>query len=1057
MVLMKNAFYKDIFQTIRTSKKRFFSISIITILGVAMFSGLQAGCKDLRESADAFYDGQNLHDLSIVSTLGLTDDDVEALEQVKQVDWVEGIYSETLKAEVCDSDISLTVETLSEKGIDTPYVLEGRLPKTNKEVAVTEKFLSDTNASLNDTLTFDLDEDSNLVNDTFKIVGIVVDIRSIDNPLSATSFRSSNIKDNTVFVTKEAFDNEIYTSISLILDDSASLFCYGDEYIESVKEVKNNIEKTIKSQREKARQDEIYNDAYEEIKKEEDKINKELSDALKELEDGQAEINDGFAQINEAIQTLNENTQNANEQFQSARDTLSKNKQEIESGLSQLEQGQSELNAAKEQLESQAGMTCQEIIANYDESSAQIISGIKSVQQMLEETEDEQTKAYLQEQLTQLNSQKEKLEAAYQGANSILTKQQEIDAKQEQLNEASTLLSNSETLLNQQEASAYAQIQEGWNEIYSNYQTLLDGQSELDDGWKEYNEGKQEAQEEFEKAYKELDDIDVATWYVQDRNSLDGYKNVGSDADSIEGIARVFPAVFFIVAILISLTTITRMVEEDRGLIGTYKALGFTNKEIRRKYIIYSCCACGLGCVIGTFLAFVIIPKVLFIIFSTMYLLPVYYLDFVPNYGIAGPALFLGGILLATIWSCHSELKQMPSILMRPKAPRSGSRVLLEKITFIWKRLSFLNKVTIRNLFRYKKRMCMTIFGIAGCMALLLFGFGVKDSVADLLPRQYEQTFQYDVMAIGDDNEQLVSYVKEDKDVTSYLNLEMTSATIIYNNDELSINMVVVENGEDLKDYISLKDLDYNELSLKDNQIYVTQNAGSVLGFSDGDTISLRLLDLTEAKVPVTTLTKNYLSNYIYMTKSTFESYFEKYEPNCIYLHLKEGCNPVEYGENLSLKDGILNCLSTQDLKNQFSDAFLLINMVVYIIIFMSAALAFVVLFTLATTNISERERELATIKVLGFYNHEVHLYVDKETMILSFIGIILGIPLGRVFVSTLTIILNLPSIYLETSLYLVSYGIAASLCLLFAIAVSLIMDKTLDSINPVEALKSIE
>ena len=518
---------------------------------------------------------------------------------------------------------------------------------------------------------------------------------------------------------------------------------------------------------------------------------------------------------------------------------------------------------------------------------------------------------------------------------------------------------------------------------------------------------------------------------------------------------------FFVVAVLISLTTITRMVEEDRGLIGTYKALGFYDGEIRRKYMLYAFCASAAGSLLGTIGAFIVLPGIIFVIFRVMYLLPDYVFIFETLYGLSGPVLFVGGIMAATLIACRNELVQTPVTLMRPKTPRSGSRVLLERMPFIWNRMSFLNKVTARNLFRYKKRLFMTICGIMGCMALLLFGFAIKDSVTDLVPRQYEQTFFYDAMVVttASANDILVGYMQDEKNVKEYLNTIISSVKIENTEGKSeTVQLIVTPDGEALRKYIELRNLKGEEMILDDGEIFLTQNASLLLDVETGDSAVIQTMELEQAEVTISNVVQNYLGNYVYMTQATYEEHFGEYKPNGALVFLSATCkDPVLYCTALGNQDGIVSCISSEEMKGQFDSAFMLINMVVYIVIIMAATLAFAVLFTLATTNISERMRELATIKVLGFYDREVHSYVNKETMILTGIGMVLGVPLGYAFAQTLTIILTLPSMYLAVSLHPVSYLIAGGLTLGFALLVNRITDRSLDDINPVEALKSVE
>ena len=371
-----------------------------------------------------------------------------------------------------------------------------------------------------------------------------------------------------------------------------------------------------------------------------------------------------------------------------------------------------------------------------------------------------------------------------------------------------------------------------------------------------------------------------------------------------------------------------------------------------------------------------------------------------------------------------------------------------------------MNKVTARNLFRYKKRLFMTVMGIMGCMALLLFGFAIKDSVEDLMPRQYGEVYRYDVLAAAsaEDNETLVSHVKDQDAVASFLNLQIETVKLKTENGEETVQLFVVPEDADFSSYIYLENIEGGEAALADGEVCVTRNVSDVLEFSVGDSVQIRRMTLEQQEAKVTAVVENYLGNSVYMTQGTYEEMFGAYEPNGVLLKLSEACGDRQaYAHGLESREEVVSCMSTAELKAEFSQAFALMNMVVYIIIIMAACLAFVVLFTLSATNISERQRELATIKVLGFYDREVHLYVNKETVILTGIGILCGIPLGYAFAQSLTAILKIPSIYLAVSLHTESYFLAAGISFVFALAVNLLMNRSLDGIDPVEALKSVE
>ncbi len=561
-------------------------------------------------------------------------------------------------------------------------------------------------------------------------------------------------------------------------------------------------------------------------------------------------------------------------------------------------------------------------------------------------------------------------------------------------------------------------------------------------------------------AYVDTSSIEHPKWYIQDRSSLSSYSNIESDAASIEAVGTAFPIVFFTVAILIALTTITRMVEEERLLIGTYKALGFRNIEIMKKYLLYAGSACLLGGIIGDIGGFLLLPKFVFSIFQTLYLLPNYSLQFDAWYGIGGIALFTGGILIAVWIAVHGELKHMPAILMRPKAPRTGARVLLERIRPLWRNLTFLNKVTARNLFRYKKRMLMTVFGIMGCSALVLCAMAINDSVSALIPRQYEHIYRYDLMVMTDD-EHVYQSLSRDDEVSECLALLVDNATIKSSgNKEERVQLMVFPEQADVASYLSLEDLNGDPVTLEMGDVYVTQNASQVLDFSLKDTIRVQNSDFKEKRVKVTGIVQNYLGNTIYMSKNTYKTLFGSYEDNAVLANFRGDISKQRkdsYVQKLEDREGVLSVVSTSSMQDAFETSFSLITSVVYLILAMAAALAFVVLFTLSTTNISERVRELATIKVLGFYDKEVHSYVNKETLLLTFLGILAGLPAGTILAQSLTYVLNMPSIHFAVTIRPISYLYTVILSFGFAVIVNLITNRVLNHIDMVESLKSME
>lgn len=1156
----KSAYWKDVWRSVAKGKKRFISIALIATLGVTMMCGLRAACVDLRYSADQFFDEQNLFDIRILSTLGLTDEDLAALETLDSVKAADGGFNESVYTRIDGMRRSIEVRTLSENEFNRPYLIEGRLPERNDEIVITENFKNQSGKTLGDRITLD-EESEYLKSEEYIITGIIIDALDINSSEGAMGFRSTSSTDYVGYVASDAADYDVYTVVYLALEGTEELNCYTDEYEEKVEQVVEDIESKIKTQREKARYEEVHGEAMEawldgeqEMKEEFARADAEIADAEQELADGKEkleearkEIEDGKQQLADGQAELDSQSQLAESQIASARNEIASGKAEIASGKRELEQarrelirGQEGLDAGKAELEAQETAAEEQFAAAHqqlEESEAQLNAGqteyeegkqqfdiLKSIVQpqidainrilanvWLPEEQKAQYQAKLDDYQAQLDAVESELVAAEQQLTSgrqqletgkaeleaqeaaakeqfaearqqLEAGQAEIDAGWEQyyaglaaLESGEQQLEAGEAELDSKESSAKAQIAAGQQELEAGRKELADGEKELADGEKEladgeaalaesleeYEEEKAKAEKELADAKAEIDDIDMTRWYVQDRSSLSGYSNVKSDADSIQEIGDVFPILFLTVAILISLTTITRMVEEERGLIGTYKALGFTNGEIRRKYLIYAATACLIGGLIGDIGGYVILPAIIFIIFKVMYILPEYAFRFDLLYGLGGILLFEVGIVGATAYTCRRSLKKMPAKLMRPKSPKAGSRVLLEHIPFIWKNLSFLNKVTARNLFRYKKRLLMTVFGITGCTALLLCGFTIKNTVSEMMPQQYQQIYQYDLMAVssGDDFDKLEKTLEEDEEVEDYISVRIESVDVINEEEESeTVQMLVVPEGSSLEDYICLKNKKNQIYELQDGDIFLTRNAAKILELEEGDTVLWQNLNLTEAKAPITHIAENYLGNMVYMTEKTYTELFGTFEVNGTLANFSDECeDAAAYADDLTRQDGILSAMSTQSMEDEFEPAFALINMVVYVVLVLAAMLAFVVLFTLSNTNISERERELATIKVLGFYNHEVHSYVNKETLILTSIGILFGMPAGFALGRYLMGILEFPSLEFYIILYPESYLIAGAITFAFALIVDFITNRTLDKIDMVEALKSVE
>ena len=1180
---MKAEYGKDILRSIKKGGKRFLSLVAITTLGVTMMTCIYAACKDVYYSADRFYDAQNLFDIRILSTLGLTDEDVAALEKVNGVEAAEGSYSESVYTLVDGMRKTAEMTVLSQKGLNMPYVVEGRLPDKPGEIAVTQNYLSASGKTLGETLTIEEDlekdgaadnsgtsgedddteisldeaESPNFLNTTYTITGTVIDPKNINSTEDGKTFRSSAADDYNFYLMAEDVDTKVYTSVYLTLAGAAGFESYSEEYDSAVGAVVSSIETVIMKQREKARYDAVLSEAKDKIDDARSEMEEKFAEADEELQDAQTELEDGRRKILDGEEELTEKEKDAKQKFASARDELESGKAQLKSAREELTSKETELEAGwkalqdgerqlsqgrqkaegefaqadrqfrekREQLDASTGTLSAQVEqlkgvfgGNWPQTQFDALAEAASVR-MYEliladpstepdpaavglATVEEQNKlaaAILASQspgaamtqeciqaalgLGMLNGSRQALdvnETAYKAQKDAALK--ELSENEAELAENRLLLENArkqlaegkaelerrtaqlaegekELVLNEKDAGL--QFSDARQEIEENRTKLDEGEETLTENLKDYREKRADAEQKLDEAYAKLDDIDAAQWYVQDRSSLESYSGMKNDMSSIETIGKVFPFIFLIVAILISLTTMTRMVEEERGLIGTYKALGLSDWSITMKYLVFALLACLTGGILGNVLGFAILPGYLLDILKALYTLPYFVLRFDALYGLGGVLLFVAAIAGATVHACRSELRHMPASLMRPKAPRAGSRIFLERIPLIWNNLKFLNKVTARNLFRYKKRLFMTIIGIMGCTTLVFVGFAIRDSVRDLLPKQYEGIYKYDLMlvAMPDDNDKLTELMDNEENVTDYLNVQIENVDVINAGGESSgVQLMVIPDGHSLEDYIQLPDRNGVPLSLGEDGILITQNAAELLGLNPGDSVTLQNLKLERRETAVTDIVRNYLGNCVYMTEAQYEALFGGYSPNGALARLSDTLTDHgAYAQDLLDHDFLVTSLSIQTQKVDFAKNFTILNAVIYLLIVLAAGLAFVVLFTLSNTNISERVRELATIKVLGFYDREVYTYVNKEMLIFTAMGVLAGLPAGRAVSELLTTVLKMPSIYFAVYIHPLSYLISGLISFGFALIVSFMTKRTLDRINMVEALKSVE
>ncbi len=1004
------AFIKDMVRMWLHAWKRFISIALISLLGVAVLTGIYAGCRDAFLATDRFFDTQGLHDIQVLSTAGLTDDDIAALRKISGVAKVQGERSQTVTVDL-NGKKTVTMQEIGTNGIDQPYLQSGRMPEKSGEIAVTRKFIKDSGYKKGDHITVTpQDSASSSVSDSAEsdnqtgengsqmsdsaesdtqdgkraarvtdsgesdnqapsfpteltIVGVVLDPQDLTNPdgySGTNAFRSSATSDYTFFAPSDGVTGSMYTAVTILVKGTADKDSFSDVYDDTVSEVADRIDGTVRTNRQKARHQEL------------------LDAGTKQIDEAKAQTDKQFAAA----------------------------QQQIDSNRSQLNQ----------QIDQIVNMQAGAAAGSLDETT----------RETLRET---------------------------------------VIAASPQLAEAKAQLDQAQSKLDQQKKDTE--------------RTLQSKQNELEDS------------------------IPQVRWYVQDRSQIGGFSSLKSDLESIQSLGNAFPIVFLLVAVMMSLTAMARMVEEDRGLIGTYTGLGYGRLAVASRYLLFALFACLIGGGLGLIAGFLGIPAFLLVVLRGLYVMPDVRLAYDWLYGTAGVALFVVGVLAATVYACAQEMRQKPASLMRPKAPRAGSRILLERIKPLWNRMSFLGKVTARNIFRFKSRLIMTVGGVAGCTALIVCGLAINDTVAALGAKQYQDVYQYDLMVVAndDDADAMRQKVASDGRVTSSMDVRVESGDLTGDSGSESIQLVAVPDSErsEFGKMVTLQpvrsswvDGAADTVSLGDDGVIVSQSAASAMGVKAGGMVTLTNGDDMQAEAHVSAVIRSVIGSDVYVSETYYRQLFDTAASgtssassasdsgesdnqngesgtsngassngqqlvwNAMYAKLKgSGESQVAYAEKLEDDDAVMKAVSCAHMAESFK--FDLMGAVVALIVALAGGLALVVLFTLANTNVSEREREMATLKVLGFFDKEVHHYVNREMMVLTMMGVVLGLPLGRFVGGLLTAALNMPALYFEVECTPLSYVIAAGATMAFALLVQLFVNPVLDRIDPISSLKSVE
>lgn len=1072
---MKKSLWKNNFKVIIKTRRRFISILIMAFLGVGFFAGLVATGPDMQDSFDKYADDSNLFDVDIVSTLGLVEDDVDAIREVSGVDIVQGVQTKDTMAKISDKESVCKVIEYNEK-VNVPEVVYGRLPENSNECLLDYRYSIIDNISdyIGKTVVIENDDTDSDGNSIFAqkelvIVGIAESPLYISNERGNTSIGNGTIG-FYIYTRNDVINLDYYTNVYAKVTGIKGIESNSDEYWNIVNPVIQNIEK-IKTEREEARYNQLINDANSKLNDAQAEFDKKKLEVDTELLDAENKINDAKNQVSNSEKTLNNselelNAQEANakKQFEDAERQISVGEEQISNKKRELENGKLELATKK----NEANQGLQQIDTGINEANARLVV-LQNQKKELEMNGLDTTS--LDIVISKINSTIASLEAQKkQIQDSLITAENQISYAENEIAKAEVELQNQKSVLNSTRNSTKVKIENGRVAISNGRRKLENAKEEIAKNEAEFVEKKQEAiskiedaQTELNNAKEDIDKIEKAKWYIRSRKDNLGCTNIIDAIKTLTNISKLFPVIFYLVAVLISLTSMTRMIEEERTEIGTLKALGYTNLQIIIKYVLYAFLACMIGGLLGMTVGFYLIPTIVWNIYSTIYTIPEFCTVYRLEIGLQGliiAFLCIGG---ATIFVAVKELKNMPSVLMRPKAPKNGKKIFLEKCTFFWKRLNFSKKVTTRNIFRYKKRAIMTIVGIAGCTGLMVTGFGIRDSVLDIPESQYGKIFTYDMsISLSDVNSsnEVENIVNTNDNIVGFSKVCASSGKIKGNSANYDTAIFVPDIIPDFEKMCHLNDSKTNEkLEINDDGIVISDKLAELAGVKAGDNVILIDSDNLEYSFKVTGIAENYVSNYVYMSRDFYETNMRSYNTNMFLIDTKE--IPEDEKNNLSELflniSGVASVTMISDMMSAIEDMLGSLNYVVIILIVASALLAFVVLYNLANINIGERKREIATLKVLGFYDKEVDNYINKENMVFTAFGVIIGLVFGYFLTDMVVASVEIDKLRFIRRILPLSYVVAAVITIVFSLIVNYIIHFVLKKIDMIESLKSVE
>lgn len=1079
---MPATYLKDIFREIKISLGRFLSILCIVAIGVAFFAGIKASAPDMKNSADTYFDKYNVQDIQVYSTIGLTKKDVAAIKKIKGVKSVQPSFSMDTLSQIDSTQMVIKVISYGiDQKMNKVRVVEGRMPERENECLVEAS--SATNKlygtfHIGDTIKLQSGTDEalskSLKHTKFKIVGTCYNPNYLSYEKGSSNIGSGTVN-SFIYIQNTNVLKDYYTEVDVCVKGAKDLDCYSDEYFDVVDPVLKKIKKISNKQidaRIQSYQSELDEKKQEATNKFKDAEN-QFNDAQNKIDSGLSEIQSNELKLQNSKDQIN---QGWNEYYANLQ--LLDNIPTLQNAIAQIEESEKklpELLSQKEQVEN--GL--QQINAEGDLNTKRTLiqNAIDFIDIALKKLENYPDSSDAETIRIKLNEKKELLQGQLSLIDQAIAKKAELEAILPQIQSGIEQI-QAGVAKKAELQSQLNQLLNAKNELNNAYVSLINGQAQYEDGVSKIEDAKNELNKSIEQltlskaefniqkhdALRELSDAQLeidkmeGKWIVLDRNSHYSYRDYGACADRMDGIAKVFPVFFFLVAALVCMTTMTRMVDEQRNEMGTLKALGYSKLQIASKYIIYALIASILGSILGCSLGMYLFPTVIFNAWNTLYNIDQIKFLFQPGLILLASGSVTGITLLATLYSIYSELIEMPSQLMRPKAAKAGKKILLERITFIWKRLSFLQKVTARNIFRYKKRFFMTIIGIAGCSALLVAGFGINDSISDIVNQQYNVIYHYDATVSAKTSE-ITSQIKSLKGVKNVYEEDHLAVTTKIENKDISTTVHIISNDKKFKDFCTLFNGN-KEFDLDDSSVLISQKMATKLNKKAGDTIKIKDANNKVIKAKIKGVFTNYVGHHIYASESLYKSWNTNAKTTHIYL-IKSKKTTKKFERNLGNKimniDGVQSVTFYSSLQKNFKDMIKSISYIVVVLVISAACLAFVVLYNLSNVNISERKREIATIKVLGFTRKEVDAYINRETILLTILGSLIGLGIGIGLHHLIMNLAEMDDIMFGRTINSISYVISFVMTIGFNAIINLCMHKKLNNIQMVESLKAVE